>query len=163
MSFDVYAEVLETADMTNSLRVFRLLQSTEKNLTVIGFRATLVLYNNPTFTSVSCDIYSVKNGEPDVLLYSSTDSRTKAELLEKDNITYNSGHVETWFEFDQVNLKQGDWYAFVIKAVGYTGSSSSHIALKKDWPDPVVYYGNTPSYFDIVRSPVTGYTIGAEL
>lgn len=161
MSFDVYGEVLETADLASSLRVFRLLKSTENSITMIGYRATFILYNNPTFTSISCDIYSVKNGEPDVLLYSSTDSRTKAEFLEKDNVTYNSGHVETWFNFDNVNLKQDEWYAFVFKAVGYTGSDASHIALKKDWPDPVVYYGVTPSIEGMGIAPVTGYTIGA--
>jgi len=122
-------------------------------------RVWLIVMGSPTFTSLSMKIYTDDAEQatrtPNVLLHTSTNSPTKAEL-----ITLNHGIKETYFEFSNPNLAAETYYNFVINASGYSGASdSSHLAWRIDWPDPIYTDGVTEG--SIATYPLSIYPIFA--
>ena len=148
----VWSEMLETVDASTGLRVFQKAIPTD-NVVLDTVRATIVCINDPGFSSVSMKIYSMDSSDnPKKLLYSSTNSYTKAEVM-----TLTNGIYDIPFEFDSVPLKGGDAYAFVLRITSYTFSSSSFIGWRKDFPDPV--YKTNQAFSSVANVGTVSYSI----
>lgn len=137
-----------------------------RNVILRATRTWIVAYNDPVFTSLSMKIYSnqVVSGinTPKKLLHTSTDVRTKAEIF-----TLPNAAKEIYFNFDDVPLREGDTYNFVINAVGYVpvnfpDPDASLLAWRKGYPDPI-YTASFKAALDIVeRAPFSILFIGAD-
>lgn len=157
MGWSVMAERMETADMISPLKPQKVIPNA--NLILIGVRTWVVLYNDPTYTSLKMEIWSNDGGSPGALIATSINVQLKADVCTLDN-----GIKEIWFEFDYVNLKDTDSYFFVLQANGYTDNwPTDGIAWRKGWPDPVYTTNVSTTYNSIGTSPYTLYLIGSEL
>ena len=128
-----------------------------KDIVLRGVRPQFIFYGNPAFTTLGLRIYSDRSGVPGKLLHSSS-TLTKAEI-----ITLNNGVKEPFFSFDLPTFKSSTWFHIVPIATGYTGTSSSHIAWRKAWPDPIYRTGLTETYTNWTSHPYMLHIIGAEL
>jgi hypothetical protein len=157
MGWKVYGERLLTADLTSNLRVYQRVNF-NSDIILKACRVWLIAYNDPSFTSLTMDIYSISGTTPKKLLHSSTNSVLKADML-----TDTNGVKEIFFNFNSPTFKGVDTFGFVLRATGYTGTTSTHLAWKKAWPDPV-YRLNVPVGLHVVgKSPYDIYFIGDEL
>lgn len=122
------------------------------NTIIKGVRTWVIVVDDPTFTDLSMQIYSNRDDggdpSPGKLLHTSTDVRTKAQIL-----TDNSANKEIYFSFDDVNLKGGDTYNFVLTGTGYSPTASSYLAWRIAWPDPVYTTNYTPTVENLSRAP----------
>lgn len=164
MSKRHFYERFETADLstTPNFRVYSK-GTTNKNINLLYARAWLVVYENPTFTDIYFRIYSWNGSSPQKLLTTSTNAITKATLLTGSN---TSAVRETYFTFNNFNMKSTDEYCFVPVATGYTGTTSSHLGWKKAFPDPVyplTGYGSALAHKDLGRSSYCLYLVGEDL
>lgn len=134
MSYTVWGEELLTADMTSGTRVYLPWKPTAKNYVLSTQQFWFIAYNNPTFTSLSMDLYSTdENSLPKKLIASSTNSQTKLELMPE-----NQNHIiGTYFNFNNVSCRMNELYAFVPRGTSYTYSESSCLLLMKAFPNPV--------------------------
>lgn len=150
----VYGNPILTADASAGVS-----QRVKFNSDVIlkACRVWLIVYNNPSFTSMNMKIYSDRGGSPQKLLYTSTNSLTKAQI-----VTLANGIKEVYFEFDPQHFDGSDYYHFVLFGTGYTGTSSAHLAWKKAWPDPVHNANYTASVENLGIAPYAIYFIGAD-
>jgi hypothetical protein len=96
------------------------------------FRTWIVGYIDPSFTSITADIYNDVNGSKGGVLYSSSTSFVKSQITTKDNFV-----KEIYFKFDKVPLDSENWYHFALKGVSSGFSEDSHIAWKVGYPFPV--------------------------
>lgn len=161
MGWKVYGETLLTADLTSNLRVFQTVKLT-KNVVLRAVRAWFILFNDPALTSMTFDIYSadIENGNaPKKLLHSSTNSITKAQFLDSDT----NGVREAFWQFNDVTLNKDDFYNFVPRGTGYTGTTGSHIAWKHSWPDSPYRTGLDLDYEELHVSPYNLVFIGGQL
>ena len=124
-----YGEWLATSDMT-STRVYQK-ATPSVNMELTGCRTQIIIYNNPSFTSLNMKIYSNRSGAPAGLISTSTNAPLKAEIH-----TLSHALKEIYFDFSDVVFKADETYHFVLNATGYTGTTSSHIAWKHSYPDP---------------------------
>lgn len=155
----VWAQPFDTGELANTSwrQAFRMNSDT----IVRAVRTWFVVYNDPTFTSLNAKIYAtdaqVEDGTfPATELLHTSDSRTKSEIH-----TLPYGVKETYFDFSPTAPLQSDtWYALVINAVGYAPTTSSYLAWKHSYPDPVLT-GYTPARETINQSPFQIYFIGA--
>ena len=154
MAWQIYADQYSTAEMSDASK--SALITFDKSEIIIATRVWILIYNNPPFTSLNMKIYSNDGGFAKKLIATSTNVQLKADIHTLDNAI-----KEIWFDFNKVNVREGDSYHFVINGTGYTGSTSSHIAWKKSFPDPVYPWG-------VVTLPSLGgasydiYCIGAD-
>lgn len=126
----MFGEWLATADFSGTPRVYQKFIPPQ-SMVITGCRTQIIVYNNPSFTSLSMKIYANRSGSPAGLIATSTNSPTKAEIT-----TLNHAWKEIYFDFASVGLKGGETYHFVLTGTGYTGTTSSHIAWKHSFPDP---------------------------
>lgn len=124
-----FGEWLATSDMS-STRVYQKFIPSE-NIALQGIRTFIIIYNNPSFTSLNMKLYSNRSGAPAGLISTSTNAPTKAQI-----ITLDHGLKEIYFDFNNEVLKADETYHFVLNATGYTGTTTSHIAWKHSYPDP---------------------------
>lgn len=132
-----------------------------KNVILLAVRTWVIVNNDPSFTSINMKIYSDDSSSRGKLLHTSDNSVTKSEL-----ITSTNGVKEAYFEFDAptgVPLKGTTTYRFALDGAGYTGSSSSHLAWRIGFPDPVYQNNITVSFNDLLQMPYTMVFVGAEL
>lgn len=161
MGWTVWGDTWET---TASMENTTLFQTVQFNTDVIlrAVRTWIIYVENPTYTSLSMKIYSNEivgsTNTPRKLLYTSTDTRTPAEI--KGETALAHGVREIYFNFADINLKGADKYNFVINAVGYAPSGDSHLAWMKGFPDPVYSTGYTPAIETINIAPYQMYFIG---
>lgn len=161
MTWRVYARPWETSELTDS-SVYQPIKF-PYNMTVRAVRIRLVFIGDPTFTSINCKVFknatTTANPEPfGSALFTSSDSRTKAELV----LLQDHGIKETYFEFDDVTFRKGVWYHFVINGSGYTYAESSHLAWMKVFPDPYYPASYTPNAITIGSCPFAISFIGAK-
>lgn len=104
----------------------------EKNIIMRNAHAYLCCVNDPAFTNISMKIYADRSNSPGKLLYTSTDVRTKADIL-----TDNSCFGWFYFTFNDVELRKDNKYWVVLNATGYTGTATSNVGWAKAWPDTV--------------------------
>ena len=126
-----------------------------------AMRTWFVVYNDPVFTDLNAKIYGTNTQDesvwPPTKLIATSDSRTKAQIHTQDY-----GVRETWFEWSPtVDLEANTWYAIVINGTGYTPTSSSYLAWKHSYPDPVLSTNYTANLITVNKSPYQLYFIGA--
>lgn len=131
-----------------------------RDVIIRAFQTWFEIHNDPTFTSISFDVYSLSGTTPKKLICSSTNFLTKAQI-------HTQPYAVKGLRFDlaDVAFRGTDWYALVPRAVGYSPTSTSYLVWKFGYPDPA-YRLNVPlgSIANAGRSPydVTGF-LGAEL
>jgi hypothetical protein len=151
----VYADSYSTnADFSNGVKSVRTKFGTGTILTVV--RTWIVLYNNPTFSSLTMKIYSDKNGSKDKLLYSSTNSFNKADIFTKQN-----GVAEIYFNFDKIPLDSYNWYHFSLSGTSSDFADDKHLAWKSSYPFPVYTTGITGAT-NLTEYPYLISFVGAE-
>lgn len=154
MSWTVWADVYDSALGTSIYARF----SPGKNIYLRGMRATIISVGSPTYTSLNAKLYSdASNQTPGILIATSTDSRTKAELQSLDHAI-----IQTYFTFDDVPLQEHDNYHLVIDGVGYSPTASSYLGWRKAWPDPIYSGSFTASSSNIDIAPYDYSIIGGE-
>lgn len=157
MAYKVWADAMESSDMSGVSKFVTF--KPNKNVLLRAARTTFVIYNDPVFTSLNAKIYSVgEDNLPKVLLYSSTDNRTKAQIH-----TLPNGVKSTYFTFEDVPLQANTYYNLVINGSGYLPTANSYVAWKIDFPDPI-YRDPLFSYnfTNINRCPYSLELIAAE-
>lgn len=130
MSYRVWGDVFTSGDLTGTTR--SQIIEPQADLWLAYVRCQLVVYNDPTFTDLTCKIYSDEAGSPSTLLYSSTTTLTKAELITEDN-----GARECGFAFNGEPMTAGVKYHVVINGTGYSPTSTKFLAWAKAYPEPV--------------------------
>ena len=160
MGWLVYGENLETSDLTTTAK-FQPVKFGKDSI-LIGIRTWLIIYNDPVFTNLNMKIYSndASSGanSPKKLLATSTNVQTKTAIH-----TLENGVKEIWFDFDKPVFNGKDIFNLVLNGTGYIGTSDSHIAWLKAFPNPVYSSGYTPSMLTIPYAPYEAYFIGASL
>ena len=127
-----------------------------KNVLLKYVRTWIIFMDNPGLTNITMKIYLDNEGDKGNLLYSSLTTHTKAEI-----ITLENGVKEVYFEFDDKPLDDGNTYHFCLEGTSSGLSTSSKIAWKTTWPDPV-YGGFSESFANRAQYPFTIVLIGAE-
>lgn len=156
MGYVAYGKVFLTADLSGAPTMYQPVVL-NKDVVLRAVRTRLIHYNSPSFTNLSMKIYSNNGGAPGVLLHTSTNVITQAELY-----TLGNGMKEVGFEFNLPSLDGADTYHFVIAASGYTGDSSSHLAWQHAFPDPVYTEGFTVTLEGLGVNPYFMIFVGAE-
>lgn len=154
-----WCEVLENSDVTTGKRVFQKVKF-ENNSVLYACRVNLIGLNNPTFTDLSLEIYSIDGlNNPVKLLHTSTNVITKAQMM-----TSGTGIYDIPFFFANPVFKGGDYYAFVLRASDYTFLDTSYLGWRKDFPDPV-YKTNNPhaTIFDVGLVSYSIQFVGSKL
>jgi len=159
MGWQVAYRQLDTADMSGTPTVYQKVIF-PRNVVIRGFQTWFVVYNNPTFTNIYFQVYSLQGTTPKKLIYTSTNVWTKAELH-----TLAYGIKGFGMIFDDVVFRANETYAFVPRGTSYTGNTSAHLGWKLGFPDPA-YRTNVPllSRANMGRSPydITGF-VGDDL
>lgn len=129
---------------------------------LIGVRLWLIFVGDPVLADLNLKIYGNDSIDDTAssLLHTSSDTRTKAEI-----ITLANGVKEIYFTFNEVNLNQGDKYHFVLNGTGYVPVvGSSYVAWRVAWPDPVYRNNYTPTSVNLTTAPFfISSLIGADL
>lgn len=157
----VWGDPITTADMSGNL-VYQKLKPND-DIFCLAVRIWVIVYNNPTYTSLSLKLYSEDTATtaPGNLILSSDNVQLKADVC-----TLANGVKEIWFHFNSPNgiaLNTATNYYFVLNAVGYTGDASSHLAWMKAWPDPVYTTNLSTTVESLAVAPKTIYIIGSRL
>ena len=153
MSYRTGFEILETADMS-SKRVYRSMEC-NKNSILTQIVTGIILHNPSSFTGLVMRVYSDNGGSPGSLIATSTNSWSKTQLL----LTHNYGVKWVYFNFNNVNLRQGLTYHYILEgASSYTADTdtsagNSYIGWRIDYPegiyDDIVYEDQIKWYFDL--------------
>jgi hypothetical protein len=153
MTWNMIGKPFSTADMSASVPTIsqRFRIPTTQSPHLLGeLVAGIVLFNDPAFTALTMELWSDRNGSPVRLLATSTTSLAKAAVLTTEDHAYKI----LGFLFDpQPTLNPGTYYHAVIRASGYTGNSSSHIAWRHSYPDPQHADGVTLEAVNAARFP----------
>ncbi len=158
MSWRMLGEVILTADMSGTPRVYQKLIPTH-NSAIKAIRTYFINYNNAAFTAVGLKIYCNNAGVPKALIATASTVTAKASLF-----TENYGVIETYFNFDpHVMVRSGETYHVVPYLTGYTGTNSSHIAWKHSYPDPAYQTSVDMSFEGQAVSPFDLSIISARL
>lgn len=163
MSFIVYGERYTTAEMTGT-SIYQGIKM-NKNVFLRGMRTWVILFNDPTLTSLNMKIYSDNSSnQPGKLIATSSNSILKSEMLTGSN-TYAAREI--YFTFNDVSLNANTTYHFVLNGSGYTsagGSTDPHVAWMRAWPIPVYKPNGLFDWADFFTSgfAITGF-IASEL
>ena len=97
-----------------------------------GITLGVIFYNDPAFTNISVEIWSDRSGSAQKLIATSH-TFSKAECLVVEDHAFRT----LGFSFDSaIPLRAQTAYHIFLRASGYTGTDSSHIAVKLAYPDP---------------------------
>ena len=131
MSYKVWGNKLDAPDLLGTSKYVTF--KPNKNLVLRAVRTSFIVYNDPVFTNLNAKIYTAgDNNAPGLLLYTSTDSRTKAEIHTRPN-----GDKSTYFTFADIPLQANTYYNVVVNGQGYIPTANSHLAWRLAFPDPV--------------------------
>ena len=157
MSYRTWGDNFEAADLTGTAKSQKLTPQASMYLGAV--RVGLVVYNNPVFTSLNCKIYSDEGGLPRNLLYTSTDTISKSELITEDN-----GVKECYFSFDSPSLSAEVPYHIVINGVGYTPTADKFISWQKAFPNSAyTVVGGSEQMIKLGVWPYNAYLIGSRI
>jgi hypothetical protein len=121
-------------------------------------RTWVILYNDPTFSALWLRVYSNNGGYPGKLLHTSSNYWTRDQVSAQDNAAR-----ELYFEFDNTPVfKAGDLYHIAPWLDDYIGTDDSHVAWRKDFPDPCYRQGLTINMNQLGKFPYAVRFIGAE-
>lgn len=157
MSWSVWGERYNDLSGTDASEKF----SPTDDFFLRGSQDWIIFYNDPTFTQLSMNIYSDRDGSPGALLKTSSKTWTEAEIIaagvQLDTgaafTDLRNGVVKLYWDWDDFPLRGGADYHLVLQATGYTGTASSHIAWRKGWPDPVYIDGPETSIISHAKDP----------
>lgn len=160
-AWKVFGDDFESGELENTNKF----QTTKFGYDTIlrAVRTWIIVVGDPTFTDLHMKMYSNQligsDNSPNVLIATSTNTLTKSEI-----ITLENGVKEIYFEFDYIPCNGETLYNFVINGTGYTSpTTTSHIAWRKAFPDPVYTSGYTPAMETVPYSPYALYIIGANV
>lgn len=159
MGWRVFGERWATSELTDTTKAQKF--KPNDDMLLLAVRTWVIVYNNPTYTSLNMKIYSNNAGSPGTLLHTSDNVQLKADVC-----TLANGVKEIYFAFNApqgVPLQASDYYHIVINGSGYTGSDSAHLAWMKAFPDPVYQTGISVTFENLAVSPYAMYFIGARL
>lgn len=123
--------------------------SSSSNVFVRAVRSAVIIFNNPTFLTLSAKIHENNGGIPGALLETSSNSHTKAELLGSDSYAYRGVYFE--FENDLI-LRADEIYHMVLEFTGASAfSDSSFVAWVQDVYDPL--YSSLQNKNNLHKSP----------
>jgi hypothetical protein len=160
MAWEFYGDEMLTADATGK-SLFQA-WTPNRNLVLRAARCWVVLFGDPTFTNLSLKLYANREGEPGVLLETSSTTWDPDDIY-TDRVTNPNAVKEVYFEFANPALHNGATYHFVLNADGYTYSEASCIAWKKAWPDPVYRPGVDRTTNGIATAPKELVIVGDDL
>lgn len=161
MTWEVYGVEFDSGEMTSSEIIAPFKPKTDLILKAI--RTWVIFVNDPTFTDLTMKIYSTDTdagGQPIAkkLLYTSTNSPTKSEIL-----TLANGVNEIYFDYDNIPLDSETLYCCVLNGTGYSPAfGSSFVAWRLGFPDPYYRTGLTIANGNEAKMPYMFYLIGGE-
>jgi len=159
MVWRIYGARFESVELANT-NVFNNFTPT-KNILLLGIRTWIIINNNTSYSNLSMDIYSNDDDDgtdaPGVVIASSTNNWQPSEIATEDYAA-----KEIYFDFDNIPLNEATKYNLVLKADGYVYTSTSFLAWRKAWPDPIYRAGYTPTIPNMGRAPYEVSFIGAE-
>ena len=159
MVWNIYGTRWETGELADTT-LFQTQQPVD-DIVLRAVRTWIVVFNAPTFSNLTLKIYSNDDDSgsdaPGVLLHSSTTTWNLADLTTEDNAC-----KEIYFEFPDISLNGSDKYSFVMQADSYTYLTSSFLAWRKAWPDPIYTAAYTPTIPNMGRAPFELYLVGAD-
>lgn len=163
MTWRMICKPLETAEMTvgNVPTVYQgfTLSSTAPSKLLRGVMVAVFAHNPNSFTGLCLELWS-DNGGPSKLIATSTNTKVRADLLPTSD---NYGICFLPFTFADIPLRAGAKYHLALKAVGYTYSSSAHLAWKHSFPDPQYRTGLTITIVKAATMPLEFDLITADL
>lgn len=129
------------------------------NVFLKALRTWVVVYNDPTFTSLSANVYEDDGGLPGALLMSSSNSHTKASLIGANTNALRG----VYFTFtNDIILRSADVYHLVLKWTGASGfSETAHVGWIQDVYDPVYAAAQTAN--QIQKSPFNISIVASEI
>jgi hypothetical protein len=154
MAWSIYADPMETADLTGVTKSIRFKPTA--NVIMNGCFTGLVFREVGTFSDLVVKLYSDRSEAPGALINTSTTSYDKADLL----TAQDSGAKFFGFNFPSTSLNKNTYYHIVLNCTGYTFSEVSHMAWIKGWPKPV--YNQPASYLGLITAAYTFGIMGAE-
>jgi hypothetical protein len=159
MGTKVFGRVCLTSDLTGSSKEIYQPFFPRRDIILRGMRVSIVMFNDPVFTGFKCSLY----GNDSVTDLPSTKIAESSKVWEKaDILTLDNGFFEIYFDFADIALQADTRYHFVFNANSYTGTDSSHIAMRVAYPRPVYETGLTITPEKIQTMPILLYLIGAE-
>lgn len=93
-----------------------------------------VIFHDSLFTALSLELWSDRSGSPSKLIATSETAWTKTQVDARFPLDYKC--VFMGFQFTPVSLRKGVWYHLALRATGYTGDTTNHIAWRHQYPDP---------------------------
>lgn len=140
MSRQMIGKPIATADNSASSPGVTQKATFGENCFLLGTHAMVINYGSPNYTGIQMKVYANRGGSAGKLLATSTNTVLKTSILSSEA----HGYAEIFFTFDKIPLVADDYYHFSLYLTGsYTGDSTSHIAWKTGYPDPVHKTGLT--------------------
>jgi hypothetical protein len=122
----------------------------DENCLLKALRVTVIQYGDPSYTSVQARVYGDRAGLPGVLIATSSNSQTKANIANGVANSYSS----IYFEFStDISLVASEVYHLVLYVNGPTFTSDSYIAWVQDVYDPV--YLTPQTTIQLYKTPYT--------
>lgn len=143
-----------------------------KDFFLRGSQHWLIFYNNPTYTDVRMSIFSDDGADrpraqiaQSTTIWNDTSIQAVADNIETGNafVTTDNMLVKLYFTWDDLPLKSGAKYHFKLISTGYTGSASSHIGWRLDWPNPVNPKNVTVTQVSQAKSALHYAIVGGEV
>ena len=157
MTRRLLARPIMTGDNTDPPAINQRFQVNE-NMVLKVVRALVIVYNDPTFTSLAMNLYASRSNLPVKKIAASQNSWTKAQIT-----TLDYAYKELYFEFDDVPLRTGQSFHLGIVASGYTGTQNAHFAWAIAWPDPPYRTNVTVNQAKSSAMPLAMTLIGSPL
>lgn len=157
-AWTVFGDTYETdSDFSNGTKSVR--AKMNKKILLRFVRTWIVVYNDAPFTDITMKIYhdTASTELQGDLLYSSTTTLTKAEI-----VTLENGIKEIYFEFDDVELDENNYYHFTLSGSSSGFTVDTTVAWKTSFPRPVYDDGFSQSFRALPGFPYTLSLIGAE-
>jgi len=136
MTFRTIGVPISTAEQTANSVTQPFIPST--NRVIKGLVAGIIFTGNPSFTDLRMEVWTDRGGVPGGMLAQSLTVWTKADLM-----TLDHGFKTVGFTFNTIKLRANNTYHAVLRISGYTGTTASHIAWRKSYPDPQYQVGVT--------------------
>ncbi len=154
MAIQAIGEVLMTSDMGVKPTAFQAF-APKRNALIKSVRPQIIFFNDPQFTTLAIELWKISGGSLWKKIAESL-PRKKSGLIQD---LYAIGHY--YFEFETFpSLKKANDYALVLRANGYSGDDSSHIAWVKE-ADPFMEHVVSPvEPSQISRAPFSISVIG---
>jgi len=159
MTWRMIGKPYETADVTAVPSITQRFTHAGPPHVLRGVDVGVIFYNDPTFTSITLELWSDRASGAGALIAQSSTNYTKLACMESQNSAYKV----LGFTFPDVALRNGAFYRLALRPAGYTGNAAAHIAWRFSYPDPQYRGGltlnaakgaNTPFEFSIISAAV---------